>query len=156
MLRKTLIAGVIAMATGSLVAADFAAAGMFTGKQTPQNGFNEAAPVILAQAMDDDEIVIRKKKRGKDGWRERRWRGDRYRGDRYRYRHGRYRHFHDGYWYATPWWLLTAPLLAPRVVVRSGNRHVQWCLNRYRSYKPETDTFTGYDGYEHRCNSPYR
>ena len=33
--------------------------------------------------------------------------------------------------------------------------HVEWCLNRYRSYNPRTNTFMGYDGYRHRCNSPY-
>ena len=33
--------------------------------------------------------------------------------------------------------------------------HVNWCLNRYRSYNPRTDTFRGYDGYDHRCISPY-
>jgi hypothetical protein len=33
---------------------------------------------------------------------------------------------------------------------------VHWCLNRYRSYDPSSDTFLGYDGYRHRCNSPYR
>jgi hypothetical protein len=36
-----------------------------------------------------------------------------------------------------------------------GGGHVQWCLNRYRSYNPRTDTFMGYDGRRHRCNSPY-
>jgi hypothetical protein len=38
---------------------------------------------------------------------------------------------------------------------RVGGGHVQWCLHRYRSYNPRTDTFMGYDGYRHRCNSPY-
>ena len=36
-----------------------------------------------------------------------------------------------------------------------GGGHVQWCLNRYRSYNPRTNLFMGYDGYRHRCNSPY-
>jgi hypothetical protein len=36
-----------------------------------------------------------------------------------------------------------------------GNDHVQWCLNRYRSYDPRSDTFLGYDGHRHVCNSPY-
>jgi hypothetical protein len=27
-------------------------------------------------------------------------------GNRYRYRHGRYRHYHNGYYYANPWWLV--------------------------------------------------
>jgi hypothetical protein len=36
-----------------------------------------------------------------------------------------------------------------------GGDHVQWCLNRYRSYNPRTDTYMGYDGYRHRCRAPY-
>jgi len=36
-----------------------------------------------------------------------------------------------------------------------GNAHVQWCLNRYRSYDPASDTYMGYDGYRHRCRAPY-
>ena len=36
-----------------------------------------------------------------------------------------------------------------------GGDHVQWCLNRYRSYNPRTDTYMGYDGYRHRCRGPY-
>ncbi len=36
-----------------------------------------------------------------------------------------------------------------------GGGHVQWCLNRYRSYNPRTNLFMGYDGRRHRCNSPY-
>jgi hypothetical protein len=49
----------------------------------------------------------------------------------------------------------------PRVIVRSpavraGNRHVQWCLNRYRSYNPATDQYLAYAGEYRYCNSPYR
>jgi hypothetical protein len=33
--------------------------------------------------------------------------------------------------------------------------HVAYCLNRYRSYHVRSDTYMGYDGYRHRCNSPY-
>jgi hypothetical protein len=28
---------------------------------------------------------------------------------------------------------------------------VQYCLSRYRSYRPETGTYTGFDGYQHPC-----
>jgi hypothetical protein len=46
---------------------------------------------------------------------------------------------------------------APRYVVRSGyNRHVRWCLNRYRSYEPSSNTFVDYGGNVRRCNSPFR
>ncbi len=33
--------------------------------------------------------------------------------------------------------------------------HVQWCYGRYRSYNAETNTFTGYDGIQRACVSPY-
>jgi hypothetical protein len=37
----------------------------------------------------------------------------------------------------------------------AGNRHVEWCTNRYRTYDPGSDTFVG-NGYKrYRCNSPY-
>lgn len=37
-----------------------------------------------------------------------------------------------------------------------GSRHVRYCLNRYRTYSVRSNTFRGYDGYLHRCRSPYR
>lgn len=33
--------------------------------------------------------------------------------------------------------------------------HIEWCLDRYRSYNPATNTFIGYDGYQHVCRGPY-
>jgi hypothetical protein len=50
-------------------------------------------------------------------------------------------------------------VILPGVAVGLGggsSAHVRWCLNRYRSYDPSSDSFLGYDGYRHRCNSPYR
>ncbi len=48
-------------------------------------------------------------------------------------------------------------IVRPRVVVRpAGNRHVRWCLNRYRSYDPGSNTYVTYDGDVRRCISPYR
>ena len=45
----------------------------------------------------------------------------------------------------------------PPPVRRAGRsaEHVYWCDQRYRSYNIRTDTFTGYDGRQHYCNSPY-
>lgn len=94
-------------------------------------------------------------------------------GERYRNRNDKYRHYHDGYWYAFPWWLY---YVAPYGRYYGGyygdydggyygdyeadpvygdSAHVQWCLRRYRSYNVATDTFRGYDGYDHRCVRPY-
>lgn len=47
------------------------------------------------------------------------------------------------------------PAPPPVVVVGGGNAHVAWCAQRYRSYQPYSNTFTGYDGLQHYCNSPY-
>ncbi len=33
----------------------------------------------------------------------------------------------------------------------SGNNWDAYCSSKYRSYKPWTGTYTGYDGYQHRC-----
>jgi len=33
--------------------------------------------------------------------------------------------------------------------------HVAYCEDRYRSYNPSTDTFTGYDGRTYRCVGSY-
>jgi hypothetical protein len=33
--------------------------------------------------------------------------------------------------------------------------HVEWCANRYRSYRPAQDSYTSYDGRRRPCVSPY-
>lgn len=85
-------------------------------------------------------------------------------GQRYRSQRGRYVHRHtDGFYYSAPWWALGAIVggaIASQGAVAAPhgnvNAHVQWCNQRYRSYNVRTDTFRGYDGRDHRCNSPYR
>jgi hypothetical protein len=89
--------------------------------------------------------------------RPRRW--DRHRhGPRFRHARPGFRHFHGGFFYATPWWLgpgislgLTVP--APRAGLPSA--HVQWCMARYRTYDPATDTYFPRVGVRARCSSPY-
>jgi len=65
----------------------------------------------------------------------------------YSYRRPGYVYFYNGYYYAQPWWRMRR-----RVHHR---RHVQWCLNHYRSYNPRTNLFIGYDGRYHPCRSPF-
>ncbi len=38
---------------------------------------------------------------------------------------------------------------------RNWNRHVRWCLDRYRSYNPQTNRFLSSSGYFRVCRSPY-
>jgi hypothetical protein len=48
-------------------------------------------------------------------------------------------------------------VVRPRVVIRTGgSRHVRWCLNRYQTYDPSTNTYIAYGGVVRRCRSPYR
>ena len=42
-----------------------------------------------------------------------------------------------------------------RVVRPSGNAHVEWCYNRYRSYRASDNTFQPYNGPRKQCYSPY-
>ncbi|MGF7161964.1 hypothetical protein FHS85_003607 [Rhodoligotrophos appendicifer] len=82
-------------------------------------------------------------------------------GPRYRYARPGFGHYYGGYYYSAPWWLgagayaAPQPYYAPPPVVYGGGNHVQYCMNRYRSYDPRTDTYLGYDGYRHRCVGPY-
>lgn len=76
-----------------------------------------------------------------------------------RYRHG-------GYYYQNQWWLF--PMVGAGIALGAaaandgyyggggyGNRHVAWCLDRYRSYNPRTNTWVSYSGRVYQCISPY-
>ena len=85
----------------------------------------------------------------------------------WRYKHSKHGHRHHHYdddYYYLPWWI--GPSIGFGLSADGygygydygqvyGGGHVEWCLNRYRSYDPTSDTYLGYDGYRHRCNSPY-
>jgi hypothetical protein len=43
----------------------------------------------------------------------------------------------------------------PRRIYRSSNAHVQWCYDRYRSYRAWDNTFQPYHGPRQQCWSPY-
>jgi hypothetical protein len=103
------------------------------------------------------------------------WRRDRReaRRDYYRDRPGYYRgyrgyrDYRPGYRRYGDYWFPAAAFLAgaivtgaiansqPRVVVRGGDAHTQWCYNRYRSYRAYDNTFQPYSGPRQQCYSPY-
>ena len=75
-------------------------------------------------------------------------------------RFGNCRHFHRGYYYETPWW--TLPLIIGGSVAANNyddddydSAHVEWCLDRYRSYNPRDNTWVAYSGRVYQCNSPF-
>jgi hypothetical protein len=76
-------------------------------------------------------------------------------GPRYSYRHGSYRHYHDGYYYASPWWLgAGVGAIVGSAVANSqeyGDEHIEWCASQYRTYDPRTNTFIGRGGRRYVC-----
>ena len=94
-------------------------------------------------------------------WRKR-WHNNNWGGNWHHRRH----HHHDndnfGWWGVPLGFGLGLALTAPYYNsygygYRSGygNSHVDYCMRRYRSYDPSTNTFMGYDGYRHECVGPY-
>jgi hypothetical protein len=85
-----------------------------------------------------------------------------YRGYR-EYRPG-YRRYNDA-WYPAAAFItgaiiggaLSNGVVTERRVVRrsSGNAHVEWCYDRYRSYRASDNTFQPYHGPRQQCYSPY-
>ena len=63
-------------------------------------------------------------------------------GDRLRYRRGNYRHYHNGYYYSSPWWVLSFPLA---VIITDHDRG--WCLRHHYS---RHHTWL-HNGQRHRC-----
>lgn len=43
----------------------------------------------------------------------------------------------------------------PAYVRGGGSAHVNWCLSRYRSYQPRSNTYVSYGGRVKQCYSPY-
>lgn len=79
-------------------------------------------------------------------------------GKRFRNRRNSHRHYYNGFYYANPWWLYAAPIIAYSGARYAGSDyelHVEWCEDRYRSYDERRDAYKGYDGYWHACISPY-
>ena len=138
-----------------------------------------AAPMVsvAAPAATQDIQKVSEKRWIRNGNRE--WRrGDRGRHDRRWGDRGGSRHYWNGHrgsnhWrkgyrrHNNGWWYPLAAFGAgaiigntlsnqPRVIQRSyGNSHVQWCYNRYRSYRASDNTFQPYNGPRRQCYSPY-
>jgi len=76
------------------------------------------------------------------------------------------RDYHRGYRRHGDYWFplaafATGALITGAIVnsennrVYRGNSHVQWCYDRYRSYRASDDTFQPNYGPRQQCNSPY-
>lgn len=76
----------------------------------------------------------------------------------YRYHRPGYR-YHRGYWFPLAAFaagaVIGGAVAAPRAPARLGQRHVNWCYDRYRSYRASDNTFQPYNGPRQQCYSPY-
>ena len=62
------------------------------------------------------------------------------------------------YNYGDPYYYAPRRFYAPRRYYRSGglsSAHINWCYNRYRSYRSWDNTFQPYNGPRQQCWSPY-
>ena len=78
-----------------------------------------------------------------------------YRGYRY-YRPG-YRRYND-FWFPAAAFITGAIIggaIANQPRVYGGSSHVEWCYNRYRSYRAYDNTYQPYNGPRRQCYSPY-
>lgn len=72
----------------------------------------------------------------------------------YRERRRGYR-YHNGFWFPLAAFA-TGAIIGGAAQARPGGSHVQWCINRYRSYRTSDNTFQPYNGPRRQCVSPYR
>jgi hypothetical protein len=160
-MSKLAISGVAAgLIGGAMLLSGFTPATAATLPNLGLSASGETALVEQVARRDRDRSSRYERRRDRISSRDRDRRYDRSRhGSRYSYARPGFRHHYGGYYYSSPWWI--GPSIGFALTVPSygggygGNAHVEWCLNRYRSYDPGSDTFLGYDGYRHRCNSPF-
>ncbi len=106
-----------------------------------------ATPLAPRLQTSSDVVDVQYRKRGPGPAFYRGHRGVRYHRPGYRY--------HNGYWFPAAAFLGLVIGGAIAAQAHSGNAHVRWCYNRYRSYREWDNTFQPNHGPRRRCNSPY-
>ena len=127
---------------------------------TPSQAFSGIPVPVKAERTSDIELVRHRGERHRD-----RDRGYYRRGDRSYYNgHRGYRYYRPGYRQYNGIWFPLSAFAAGAIIggaatadrpVRYGGSHVEWCSNRYRSYRAYDNTYQPYNGPRRQCNSPY-
>ncbi|MEZ2330782.1 BA14K family protein [Mesorhizobium sp. RCC_202] len=127
-----------------------------------------AAQVFVPQASPATSNI--QNVRDLSDWRRGHWRGGRNfsrdDGGAYWNGHHGYRNWRHGYRRHGDYWFPLAAFGAGALItgaiinsennrVYRGNSHVQWCYDRYRSYRASDNTFQPYNGPRQQCMSPY-
>jgi len=156
-----LLAGALAASFAVAAAAPTAAAPL------PAFSMKTLAPAAAQSDVTNVDYVIRRPRHWRGG--DRHWRGGRdWRGDRGGYWRGHYgsRHWRPGYRRHGDFWFPLAAFATGAIIsgaiandappaYRSGDAHVRWCYNRYRSYRASDNTYQPYNGPRRQCYSPY-
>jgi hypothetical protein len=122
---------------------------------------------IQAPGPFGDVIQVNRHRGERQHWRDRR--GFERRGDRAYYRGYRgYRHARPGWRQHQGWWFPPAAFIAGAIIggaiaqppappPRRGlsQAHIEWCFDRYRSYRVSDNTFQPYHGPRRQCRSPF-
>ena len=121
----------------------------------PNSAVAAPADSTLIEKVDNHKRKHRERRHRRDDRHHRKYDSHRH-GSRYRYARPGFGYYYDGYYYGSPWWIgpsVGFTVTVPPPVIPYG--HVQWCLDNFRTYDVGSDTYIGYDGYRHRCNSPF-
>jgi hypothetical protein len=151
-LSLVILGAALGFGTMALTGGGASAAAMMPLSPLAANQSNVASDGIIQVAQGD-----KKDRRMRNDWNRNRD------GNRCSRRDDNCRHFRNGYYYETPWW--TLPLIIGGSIAANnydddddggyGGGHVEWCLDRYRSYNPRNNTWVSYSGQVNQCNSPY-
>ncbi len=140
----------------------------------------DAAQMFVPQATATPSDIVNVGESRYDQWRQgkRQFKGNRdFRGGRnfarnnndgpYWNGHRGSRHYRNGYRRHGDFWFPAGAFIAGALItgaivnnnnqnrVYQGNSHVQWCYDRYRSYRASDNTFQPNYGPREECNSPY-
>ncbi|MFC5387448.1 BA14K family protein [Aquamicrobium segne] len=106
-----------------------------------------SAPAVPAASTSQDVVQIRD---------HRRYKPRSHRGHRHRHHH-RPHYRSSGFYFGLGLGLPAYRYAEPRRYYRpTSNAHVNWCYNRYRSYRAWDNSFQPYNGPRRQCRSPYR
>lgn len=111
-----------------------------------------AQAITFARVPVPEASAVEKVQYRSDRRAERRWQGHR----GYRDRRPGYRRHSDGWWYPLAAFGFGAVIGGAISNDRqAGGAHVDWCVNRYRSYRAYDNTFQPNYGSRRQCVSPY-
>ena len=128
---------------------------------TPSQAFVQIPVPVKAERVSDVEAV-QYRRRGDGDWNRRH---GYYRRGGYSYYNGHrgYRYYRPGYREYNGIWFPLGAFAAGAIIggaisqpqVRYGGSHVEWCSNRYRSYRAYDNSYQPNYGPRRQCNSPY-